>query len=82
MMNGEEYAQLKREAYRTTNSAAPDQYMDDALIFNVEELEYLEKVIGLIGRIYCWVPVLPKIMKSVCLVVRRKHLIHYHWFSR
>lgn len=82
MMNGEEYAQLKREAYRTTNSAAPDQYMDDALIFNAEELEYLEKVIGLIGRIYCWVPVLPKIMKSVCLVVRRKHLIHYHWFSR
>ena len=43
MMNGEEYAQLKREAYRTTNSAAPDQYMDDALIFNAEELEYLEK---------------------------------------
>ena len=28
---------------RTTNSAAPDQYMDDALIFNAEELEYLEK---------------------------------------
>ena len=72
MMNGEEYAQLKREAYRTTNSAAPDQYMDDALIFNAEELEYLEKVIGLIGRIYCWVPVLPKIMKSVCLVVMEK----------
>lgn len=43
MMNGLEYAQLKREAYRTTNAANPDEYMDDALIFNAEELEYLEK---------------------------------------
>lgn len=42
-MNGLEYAQLKREAYRTTNAANPDEYMDDALIFNAEELEYLEK---------------------------------------
>lgn len=43
MMNGPEYAQLKREAYRTTNSAHPDEYMDDALIFNAEELDYLDK---------------------------------------
>ncbi|WP_083580598.1 TonB-dependent receptor [Bacteroides ilei] len=43
MMNGPEYAQLKREAYRTTNAAAPNQYMDDALIFNAEELDYLDK---------------------------------------
>ena len=38
MMNGEEYAQLKREAYRTTNSAAPDQYMDDALNFQCRRI--------------------------------------------
>lgn len=75
MMNGLEYAQLKREAYRTTNAANPDEYMDDALIFNAEELEYLEKAIGLIGKIYYWEQVLLRIMKLVCLEVQRILLI-------
>jgi TonB-linked SusC/RagA family outer membrane protein len=38
MMNGEEYAQQKREAYRTTNG---DVYRKDEDIFQVTELEYL-----------------------------------------
>ena len=33
MMNGLEYAQLKREAYRTTNAANPDEIWMNALIF-------------------------------------------------
>ncbi|MCC9135571.1 SusC/RagA family TonB-linked outer membrane protein [Pontibacter silvestris] len=39
MMNGEEYAQLKREAYRTTNG---DVYRNDEDIFQVDELEYIK----------------------------------------
>ncbi|GEO06081.1 SusC/RagA family TonB-linked outer membrane protein [Adhaeribacter aerolatus] len=39
MMNGDEYAQLKREAYRTTNNGV---YRDDKDIFQVTELEYLQ----------------------------------------
>lgn len=42
MMNGEQYAQLKREAYRTTNVAEKDAYRSDSDIFNAEELEYLK----------------------------------------
>ena len=38
LMNGEEYAQLKREAYRTTNN---NEYRKDEEIFNATELEYL-----------------------------------------
>ena len=38
MMNGEEYAQQKREAYRTTNGGV---YRKDEDIFQVTELEYL-----------------------------------------
>ncbi|REA60685.1 SusC/RagA family protein [Dyadobacter luteus] len=38
MMNGEEYAQQKREAYRTTNG---NVYRKDEDIFQVTELEYL-----------------------------------------
>ncbi|WP_345241652.1 TonB-dependent receptor [Nibrella saemangeumensis] len=39
MMNGDEYAQLKREAYRTTNG---DVYRADKDIFQVTELDYLQ----------------------------------------
>lgn len=39
MMNGDEYAQLKREAYRTTNGGV---YRKDEDIFQVTELEYLQ----------------------------------------
>ncbi|MDB5261586.1 MAG: collagen-binding protein, partial [Adhaeribacter sp.] len=39
MMNGDEYAQLKREAYRTTNNGV---YRQDKDIFQVTELEYLQ----------------------------------------
>jgi TonB-linked SusC/RagA family outer membrane protein len=39
MMNGLEYAQQKREAYRTTNG---DVYRKDEDIFQVTELEYLK----------------------------------------
>lgn len=39
MMNGEEYAQQKREAYRTTNG---DVYRKDEDIFQVTELQYLK----------------------------------------
>ena len=39
MMNGDEYAQLKREAFRTTNGGV---YRNDADIFQVTELEYLQ----------------------------------------
>jgi TonB-dependent starch-binding outer membrane protein SusC len=39
MMNGDEYAQLKREAYRTTNGGV---YRQDKDIFQVNELEYLQ----------------------------------------
>lgn len=35
MMNGQEYAQLRREAYRTDNN---DEYLADELIFGEEEL--------------------------------------------
>jgi len=38
MMNGQEYAQQKREAYRTTNG---DVYRKDEDIFQVTELQYL-----------------------------------------
>ncbi|MEH6307720.1 TonB-dependent receptor [Olivibacter sp. CPCC 100613] len=38
MMDGPTYAQLKREAYRTTNN---DEYMADEDIFNATELEYI-----------------------------------------
>lgn len=41
MMNGSEYAQLKREAYRTTNVQHPNEYRPDSEIFNAEEYEYL-----------------------------------------
>ncbi len=40
MMNGDEYAQLKREAYRTTNGGV---YRKDEDIFQVTELEYLKE---------------------------------------
>jgi len=40
MMDGLEYAQLKREAYRTTNN---DEYRPDEEIFNATELSYLQK---------------------------------------
>ncbi len=39
MMNGEEYAQQKREAYRTTNG---DVYRKDEDIFQVTELQYIK----------------------------------------
>lgn len=39
MMNGEEYAQLKREAYRTTNN---DVYRKDEDIFQVDEYQYIQ----------------------------------------
>ncbi len=39
MMNGEEYAQQKREAYRTTNN---DVYRKDEDIFQVTELQYIK----------------------------------------
>ena len=39
MMNGDEYAQLKREAYRTTNNG---NYREDKDIFQVIELEYIQ----------------------------------------
>lgn len=39
MMNGEEYAQLKREAYRTTNN---NVYRNDQDIFQVEEYQYIQ----------------------------------------
>ncbi|TDE18410.1 SusC/RagA family TonB-linked outer membrane protein [Dyadobacter psychrotolerans] len=39
MMNGQEYAQQKREAYRTTNG---DVYRKDEDIFQVTELQYIK----------------------------------------
>jgi TonB-linked SusC/RagA family outer membrane protein len=39
MMNGEEYAQQKREAYRTTNN---DVYRKDEDIFQITELQYIK----------------------------------------
>ena len=39
MMNGEEYAQLKREAYRTTNN---NEYRNDEDIFQVDEYQYIQ----------------------------------------
>lgn len=39
MMNGEEYGQLKREAYRTTNVKDPEAYLPDEDVFNEDELE-------------------------------------------
>ncbi|MGK6352334.1 SusC/RagA family TonB-linked outer membrane protein [Parapedobacter sp. DT-150] len=47
LMNGLEYAQLKREAYRTTNNG---EYRDDSEIFNATELEYLNN-----GQFEDWV---------------------------
>ncbi|WP_234734208.1 SusC/RagA family TonB-linked outer membrane protein [Tellurirhabdus bombi] len=40
MMNGDEYAQLKREAYRTTNN---NVYREDKDIFQVTEYEYIQR---------------------------------------
>lgn len=47
LMDGLEYAQLKREAYRTTNN---NEYRNDSEIFNATELEYLNN-----GQFEDWV---------------------------